>query len=103
MIPYFFPFAAFGFAALIATPTMAATPERADAAPVAHGAARALVHAKSTAIWSEPHTGSRKVQTVFAGNAVDVLGTRGEWTHVRSGGHEGWVESNTLEPWGQNR
>lgn len=103
MIPYFFPFAAFGSAALIATPTLAAAPDRPDVAHTAHGAQRALVHAKSTAIWSEPHAGSRKLQTVFAGHAVDVLGAEGEWTHVRSGGHEGWIESHTLRPWGQNR
>lgn len=86
--------------ALLATPVLATAPATPAGAaqPSAQAPARALVHAKSAPIWSEPRANSRKVHTVFAGADVDVLGTQGEWSHVRNGTHTGWIESNLLQP-----
>ena len=89
--------------ALVASPALAAAPQQAAAtnAPITlQPPARALVHAKSAPIWSEPRSGSRKVETVFAGTGVDILGTEGAWTHVHTGRHNGWIASRLLTPRG---
>lgn len=86
---------------LVAAPAYAAAPQQAGAAstPITlQPPARALVHAKSAPVWSEPRSGSRKVETVFAGTGVDILGTEGAWTHVHTGRHNGWIASSLLRP-----
>ena len=88
-------------ASLMAVPAYAAAPQQAGVAntPITlQPPARALVHAKSAPVWSEPRNGSRKVETVFAGTGVDILGTEGAWTHVHTGRHSGWISSNLLRP-----
>ena len=100
-------FPTLGLCALLAAPALAAE-VREDgtlAAPPATATQsnRAMIHAKSAPIRAEPNNRSHLVHTVFGGHAVEVLGRQGTWTHVRSGRHQGWIQTRTLEPISQNR
>ena len=94
--------ATLGVCALMAAPALAAGPQQTitpSALPsTAATSPHAVVHAKSAPIRSEPSSRAHLVQTVFGGHAVEVIGKRGDWTHVRNGRHVGWMQSHTLEP-----
>ncbi len=85
----------------MAVPAFAAGPQQAvtpSALPsTAATSSHAAVHAKSAPIRLEPSSRAHLVQTVFGGHAVEVIGQRGDWTHVRNGQHVGWMQSQTLE------
>ena len=44
-----------------------------------------------------PTTSSRIVDRVPAGKRLPVLGREGNWIHVRSGGHDGWIPSDAVK------
>jgi hypothetical protein len=56
----------------------------------------ARVRVKSARLRAQPDPKSHRIDSLRRGTRVQVLDSSGDWTHVRIGKHDGYVQSSLL-------